>query len=407
MINKRIKVVYVVQAFPVLSETFIFNQIADIIDRGYDVTIHASSRQNSVRHKLIDDYSLLEKTVFRSELPYTRRGLIKAIFSLMGSSWKASFNIIKYLFKTKILKTLPFDKKLFIIGNEIRKTKADIIHVHFGFNGIEIAKLKQWGIFRDVKMITTFHGYDIHKEALFDGLYTTLFEQCDIFTVNSEYSKKNAAELGCPLQKTVKLPVGLNISNFTPSNTDTTNESLKIVFVGRLIELKAPDLVIEICYLLHKRAIDFTCKIIGYGDMFDRLVQMIADYDLAGKIELLGAQTQEQIIEIMDQSNVFLFPGIYSKSGRAEAQGLVIQEAQAMQLPVLVSDAGGMSEGMIDGKTGFVIAERDLTGFADKLEYWANNRDIRIQMGKDARKYAIENFSINHLGDKLDAIYHN
>lgn len=403
--NKQLTILYIVQGFPVLSETFVYNQIADMIDRGYNVSIHAAFPENPPYHKLISDYGLIEKTTFRSNINCNTLYLIKAIINLMSSSFSGSLNIIKYLFRCKVLKKFTFDKKLFLIGNEIRKRNTDIIHIHFGFNALEVAKLKNWGFFKNIKLITTFHGYDIHKESLSKDIYSELFDQGDIFTVNSDYSRKRAIEVGCPDNKIEKLPVGLNLSSFVPNKNKKESDSLRILFIGRLIELKAPHLVVEICYLLSKKGISFSCNIIGYGDLFDHLSQMIVNYGLTDNVKLLGGQTQDQIVEVMKQSDVFLFPGIYDKTGRAETQGLVIQEAQAMELPVLISNVGGMQEGIIDEETGFVIAENNIIGFAEKLEYLATNKDIREKMGKKGREYVACNFSLKSLGDSLENIY--
>ncbi|MDH6355295.1 colanic acid/amylovoran biosynthesis glycosyltransferase [Dysgonomonas sp. PH5-45] len=405
--KKKLKIAYVVSGFPELSETFICNQIADMIDRGYDITIYATHKPSPPYHKIVQEYKLEEKTTYYSELSYTKFKLIKAIINLMSSSLYTSWNILKYIFGRKFLKHLPIDKKMFILGSEIKKSRADIIHVHFAINGVEIAKLKKWGVFKTSKLVTAFHGYDIQIEELYPGTYIDLYEQCEIFTVNSEYSKKLIVKTGCPLSKIRMLPVGLNVDNFKPTNRDdsTSNKPLKIIFIGRLIEFKAPDLVVEICRLLVENKISFTCKIIGRGALLPQLSEMINEYKLTDRVELMGGQTQEQIIDIMNQSDVFLLPGIYDKTGRAENQGLVIQEAQAMELPVIVSNVGGMPEGLIDGKTGFVVNEYDLEGFVEKLKYLAENKDERIRMGRNARKYVEENFSSKLLGDRLEDIY--
>jgi colanic acid/amylovoran biosynthesis glycosyltransferase len=78
-----------------------------------------------------------------------------------------------------------------------------------------------------------------------------------------------------------------------------------------------------------------------------------------------------------------------------------------MQLPVIISDAGGMKEGVIDGVTGFVVPENDINGFVEKIELLANDPDLRKRMGEAGRNFVVENYDINKLNEKLMQIYLN
>ncbi len=186
-----------------------------------------------------------------------------------------------------------------------------------------------------------------------------------------------------------------------------SNCDINILFVGRLIQFKAPDLVIEIGKIIkEKDSLSFKIRIVGHGDMRPVLENMIKEYDLEKNIILSGPRTQEEIIPIFLESDIFLFPGITWQK-RAENQGLVIQEAQAMQLPVIISDAGGMKEGVIDGVTGFVVPENDINVFVEKIKLLANDPGLRKRMGEAGRNFVVENYDINKLNEKLIQIYLN
>ena len=73
-----------------------------------------------------------------------------------------------------------------------------------------------------------------------------------------------------------------------------------------------------------------------------------------------------------------------------------------MQLTVVVSDAGGMKYGLIDNETGFVVKEKDIQEFSNKIELLHNNSDLKEIMGKKGRQFVIENYDINVLGPKLE-----
>jgi len=106
----------------------------------------------------------------------------------------------------------------------------------------------------------------------------------------------------------------------------------------------------------------------------------------------------------MKEADIFILPGT-TVDGRAENQGLVIQEAQAMELPVIISDAGGMNEGIINGETGFVVKEKDIKAFADKVQLLADDRNLIKSMGKAGRIFVEQHFDSAVLNRKLLSIY--
>lgn len=100
-------------------------------------------------------------------------------------------------------------------------------------------------------------------------------------------------------------------------------------------------------------------------------------------------------------------PGITDTNGRAENQGLVIQEAQAMEIPVIVTSAGGMQYGLIDGETGYVVDQNSNIDFADKIEILLKDNELRQQMSLAARQFVIKNYDSKYIINQLEAIYYN
>jgi colanic acid/amylovoran biosynthesis glycosyltransferase len=261
------------------------------------------------------------------------------------------------------------------------------VHAHFGPNGAYVARLKALGLFSQSRFITSFHGYDLELSVAKGNAYQDLFDAGDIFTVNSSFSKQKLLRLGCPPDKIRILPVGLDTAYFNRNLVvPTGNRPFTILFVGRLIRVKGPDLVIEICRLLkHQHALDFRAVLVGEGEERNALMAAIGKAGIQDIVKLAGAKTQAEVRQLMAEADVFLLPG-RTITGLAETQGLVIQEAQAMGLPVIVSDAGGMQEGLISGETGFVLREGDVAAFACKIEDLAKDSACRERMGKVGRK---------------------
>ncbi|MGN6531721.1 MAG: glycosyltransferase, partial [Ginsengibacter sp.] len=345
-------IAFFITAFPTLSETFIVNQIIALQNSGHSVDIFSKERPvNEKIHQIIIDARLLQKTFYLTDIPQSRIGKIRMLITKLIKN--ISSENIKKIFRAAFRNDSSLS--VYELIHFLDKPEYDVLHAHFGLNGVYVAELKKLGLFKHSKFITTFHGYDLHPDYRQNNKYDYLFFCCKRFTVNTQYSRRLLIELGCEEAKIAILPMGLNTSEFVRNALDTNNDVVKLLFVGRLVQFKAPHLFVEICRILKERSqIKFLAKIVGKGPMLANLEQLLPAHGLEDEVSILEGGTQQEIESLMNESDMFVFPGI-TINGRAENQGLVIQEAQSMELPVLVSDAGGMAEGVLDGITGYVL----------------------------------------------------
>jgi len=404
------KITIVVGSFPTVSETFIVNQIVSLIDKGHRVEIFSYVKSDLDKvHNIIKKYDLLNLVTYKSVIPQNKlKRLLKGIGWLFINFFKLDwFLVVKSLnFFTYGKKALNFElfyeAKWFLF-----KEKPAIIHVHFGVHAVPIANLKAKGFLSKSKLVVSFHGFDINpsKIEFYKEHYKTLFNQVDSITVNTIYTKNILLKVNSELNNIHLLPVGLDIDLFKNLNRKRSKK-FKIVYCGRLVPFKGSLLLPKILNELKRRGYkNIHLTIIGEGTLKQKLIEEIAKYKISKSIDLLGAVKQQEIVKIFSSSNVFLLPGVYEKDGRAENQGLVIQEAQAMQLPVVVSDVGGMKYGLIPNETGFVVKENDISGFADALEFLMNNPEKAKIMGKKGREFVAENYDAKILVQNLIEIY--
>jgi len=80
-------------------------------------------------------------------------------------------------------------------------------------------------------------------------------------------------------------------------------------------------------------------------------------------------------------------------------------EAQAMELPVVTSDAGGLPENVDDGVTGFVVRRRDPAAMAEKIIELAKDPGLRTQLGKAGRERAIQRFDLDRQAEAFVKLY--
>lgn len=407
---KLFKIAIVIGSFPATSETFIINQVNALLDEGHDVRLFAYNQERlDVKHSSYERHRLLENVTYFQVFPKDKMKRLAYVFKCLITYKNISFITIFKILNVFKYGVLASSFKLFYEMQWFLKTKEfDIIHAHFGHNAKRIAFLKSLGFLENTKLITTFHGYDLvpNHYAFYNEEYKHLITQSDAFTANTLYLK----ELIKPLQTRRPiyiLPVGLDTNHFKREQRKSITLFFNIVYCGRLIPLKGPDIAISILKELHQRGyVQARLHLIGDGDLMPQLKTQISEFQLDNDILLYGKLTQDKVKAILQDADVFILPGIYDPNNHtAETQGLVVQEAQAMGLPVIVSDAGGAKYGLIEGETGFVVKAGDVCAFADAIERFILMPNLKERMGEKGITYVKAKYDNKILVETLLQIY--
>ncbi len=184
--------------------------------------------------------------------------------------WKRQALSLKLLYAA-----LPFlDSKSF-----------DIVHAHFGQNGLASVALRQAGLFRS-PVVTSFHGYDVTRIPieLGSGFYEPLFSQGDAFTANSSFTLSNMTQLGCPPGRTIILPVAVDPEKFPYRDRSGRSRSeCRLLTVARLTEVKGLRYAIEAVAKLVKRGVSIRYDIVGEGELTEDLLRRVADLGIEAK----------------------------------------------------------------------------------------------------------------------------
>lgn len=390
------KILFIVPEFPSISETFIVNQITSLIDLGHDIIIFSLGKpEKIIVHDKIIEYKLLDKVIYPNfENRFSK--FFKKIFSRHILTTLKSLNIFKFgkdAFRlTNFCKAYPF----FYL-----KDNFDIVHIHFGQMLENYLLLKEIGFIKNQKTFLTFHGYDLEpKDKLFNRIrYKGLLRNDVHITLNTPYLESVFIETFPELNNYSILPVGLDTNYFKPKRESYMNNVTNIVFCGRFIELKGIKRLPNIIKLVLERntSKNIHFHIIGDGEdeLRNEFLSKLNQFNLLENVTYYKSLPQQEIIKIYNKSDIFILPGIYD-NGRAETQGLVIQEAQAMELPVVVTDAGGMKYGVINNKTGYVVDYKSDEVFVDKINVLIGDNNKRKVFGANAREFVVKNYD-NHV----------
>jgi len=385
------KIAFIVSGFPTLSETFILNQITGLLDMGHDVEIFAKFNPKEKKvHLDVEKYQLMKRTHYFN-IPHNKiTRILKAIFLIIKNFHKSPLKILNSLNVFKHGKTALFFKPLYALIPFLDK-KFDIIHCHFGPNGILGAHLKEIGI--NGKILTTFHGYDMSIFIINNNAYKKLFLNGDLFLPISNYWKRKLIRLGCNEKKIIVHHMGIDLEKFKFfERRKEPGKPIKILTVGRLVEKKGYEYAIQAIVKTIEKYRNIEYLIVGNGPLRRKLENLISELGIESYIKFLGVVNQNEVLNLYQQAHIFILPSITASNGDQEGIPVVLMEAQATGLPIISTYHTGIPEVVVNGKSGFLVPEKDVDALAERLEYLIEHPKIWAEMGRAGRKFVEEKY---------------
>lgn len=402
------KVVFILDKFPSLTETFILNQITGLIDRGHEVDIYADSPNKAYKiHTDVEKYNLLNRTYYaRTPVNYFLR-VLKSPGLLLANYHKEPSVLLRALNVSKYGKNAVSLFLLYAAIPLLPKQPYDIIHCHFGPLGIKGTLLRDIGVLQG-KLVTTFHGSDMttYLQRYGDHIYDWLFNTGDLFLPISNFWKNRLVELGCEQKNTVVHRMGIDCSKFSflPRKLHADGR-VRLVTVCRLVEKKGVEYAIRAIAKLALVNQNIEYNVVGNGPLEEYLQQLVQELNVGNIVKLLGWKQHQDVVLILKEADILLAPSVTSKDGNQEGIPVAVMEAMAMGLPVISTQHSGIPELVENGVSGFLVPERDVEALAEKLGYMIEHPEVWQKMGQAGRAYVEEHFDINKLNDQLVEIY--
>ena len=398
------KIAFVVNAFPSLSETFILNQMTGLADMGHEITIFAryNPREGKI-HPEVEKYNLIERVHYSYSEPKNKTiRRLKTIGVILANFFKRPLKTLRIV-RTVFSEKGEFSYKLLFFAFSIFQRRFDIIFCHFGMNGNLGAVLKK--VDPEIKLVTMFHGYGVRlAKEQGPGLYHELFERGDKFLANSNYIRREIINLGADPDKSIVHPETLDCAKFLHSGCESEvkeNGEITIISVARLAEVKGVEYGIRAFAALVKEHPDWILRyrIVGGGPLETSLRRLAEELSVTELVTFCGFLEQSEVILNLKKADIFLFTSL------SEALGVALMEAQLLELPIVTTDVGGISQAVLPDKSAFLVPAKDIDAMVQKLEYLIENRDTWNSMGRCGREYVEKTFDVKVLNPKLARIF--
>ena len=253
----------------------------------------------------------------------------------------------------------------------------------------------------EVKIVVETHGdfietLSLEKNLVLPMLYKKLFYimakysigKSNIIRAVSSSTEQQVLDIDSS-KSVVRFPAWIDFKDFQNIEPKPlSKDKFNILFIGSVTDRKKPHMIIEAIQRINDKS--YHLSIVGPAPnekYFKELKDLIDKSDLQNQVSLIGPVDRESVKDYYSTSNLMILPSI------SEGLARVIFESQVAMCPVLVTDAPGMSDIVIDGQTGYVFESNNLDSLSLKIKYIKNNYEEASLVAKNAKGYILSNYS--------------
>ena len=282
--------------------------------------------------------------------------------------------------------------KFFRLWREVRDFDPDVIYYPMDHSWTILLNI----MFRRYKKVLTIHDVVAHLgEGNFVGeiMSKITLKQCDQFIILSRVFLEKMANLGVDLNVVTMIPHGI----FDYYNTRAGNQSEKVfqkrlLFFGRISEYKGIGVLLSAFKLIKEREPEATLLVVGSGDMrpHEKNIEVLSGVEVVNRWI-----ADEEVEDFFAKGDILIVPYIdASQSG-------VILTAYGFSMPVISSDIGGLSEQIVEGKSGVLVEPGNVEALANACVQMLGNPKQVKAMGDFAYAYAKNTYNWDTLSSQL------
>jgi glycosyltransferase involved in cell wall biosynthesis len=281
----------------------------------------------------------------------------------------------------------------------LRSRRVNVVLAEYGPTGVELLDACRRN---GLPLVTQFLGYDASHRPIVDSLqskYRRLLREGTAAIAVSQQIERTLYEMGAPPGSVSWIPIGADLERF--SATHVSKNPPTFLAIGRFVEKKAPHLTILAFRQVLDQVPDAKLWMVGDGPLLDACRQLVSALGANESIEFFGYQSHEALPPLMQRARAFVQHSVTAPSGDSEGTPVVILEAGASGLPVVSTRHGGIPEVVAEGHTGYLVAEGDIVGMANRMILLARDSQLAERLGAEARRRVEADFSLERTLDRL------
>ncbi len=380
------RVGYVLKMYPRFSETFILSEI--LAHEAAGLSIEVFSLRSPLEGRFHESLARV-----RAPVHYPQAAGLKA--SDLWEAIRDAGDTLPGLWDALASATHedPIDVyQAVIVATIAVRQRIDHLHAHFASVATTVARLaaKMAGITYSF----TGHAKDIFHESVdADDLRVKLREAAGVVTVSEFNLEFLRDQFGADARTVRRIYNGLDLEEFA-YQSPASRERI-VVAVGRLVEKKGFDVLLEACAILRDRRVFCRTIIIGSGEHEAAMREQRTRLGLESHAEMLGPRPRSEVIRLVRQSKVLAVPCVVGNDGNRDGLPTVLLEAMALGTPCIATDVTGIPEIVRHGDTGWMIPQRDAEALARAIEHALDAEAEAVKLAANARALIEAEFDIH------------
>ena len=394
-VDERLRVGYVVKVYPRYSETFIVNEILAHEEAGLSIEVFAlrPSRDTHFQDAIAR---------VRAPVTYLSDAALKA--EMFWSALRDAQRLPGFRIGLAAAETAPFDDvyAAIVLAREIRVRSIRHLHAHFASAPTAVARIA--AAMTGITYSFTAHAKDIfHDSVNAVELGRKLADAAAAVTVSDFNLVHLKHTYGAAARGLRRIYNGLDLQRFAFQAPDT--RARRVLAVGRLVEKKGFSTLVDACARLAARGVDFTCEVIGGGELEGALRAQVAGLGLEGRVVLSGPQPQCAVMQAMARASVFALPCVVGTDGNRDGLPTALLEAMALGTPCVATDVTGIPEVIHHARTGLIVAQHDPSGLATAIERLIDDPPLRVRLAEAARRCIETQFDVRRTAADLREMF--
>jgi glycosyltransferase involved in cell wall biosynthesis len=396
LLDQHAEVAYVLKVFPRFSQTFVLSEILAHEQAGLPLNIFSMRLSDDTRFheslaRVQSPVRHIQKPTgkaydFLAELQATHALMPSVMDVIARSPWVIASDV----------------QQAMAVARIVREQRIRHLHAHFGTIATTVSRLA--AAMAGISYSFTAHAKDIFHESVEEEDFRSKLEDAAAVVTISDYNLGHlAAEYPSVKDRLVRIDNGLDLEQF--NYRDPADRQPLVLGVGRFVEKKGFEYLVEACVDLSARQPGVRCEIIGAGELEGALKSQIESLGVSGSVRLLGPQPQDEVRRKLREASVLAAPCVLASDGDRDGLPTILLEAMAVGTPVVSTDVTGIPEILEDGVTGLAVPQRDASALAAACRRLLQDPGLRKELSVRARALVEERFDIRDNSRQLRDLF--
>ncbi|MDF2766863.1 MAG: glycosyltransferase family 4 protein [Rhodospirillales bacterium] len=387
---------FVLKGYPRLSETFIAQEILALERRGLDIRIISlrhptDAKRHAVHDEIRAPVSYLPEYLYQEPWRVLRAWTRVRRWPGYRAAWRAWLKDLRRDFTPN--RGRRFGQAL-VLAHEL-PAEVGALHAHFLHTPASVARYA--GLMHGLPWSFSAHAKDIWTTPEWEKR-----EKLNEARWGVTCTASGAAHLKslAPRADLELVYHGLDLGRFppiqralSPRDGRDPQDPVRLLSVGRMVEKKGADVLIEALALLPKQ-LEWRLEHVGGGPLSAPMKKLAQSRGIADRIRWLGPLTQAEVLERYRAADLFVLASRIAADGDRDGLPNVLMEAQSQCLAVLATDVSAIPELIEDGTTGRLVAPEDPRALAAALAQLIGDPALRARLGRAGQDRVRSRFSM-------------